>query len=129
MRCTPTSLPVLLVLGLAALPACEKAPAPASPAARYTVRGSVAFLPDGEASKKLELKHEAIPSFKNRKGETTGMVAMQMPFGLAPGVSLAGIVVGDPVEFTFETRWDAEPSLVITALAELPAQTPLVLEK
>lgn len=94
---------------------------------RYTVKGRVALMPDGEQSKKIDISHEAIPTFKTRSGKQNGMVAMRMPFAVGDGASLAGLTAGDPIEFTFVVDWSKDPALIVTEVKELPADTPLQL--
>jgi Cu/Ag efflux protein CusF len=111
-------------------PACKKEE-PAKPAAQptpgdkaYTLRGRVAMLPiAGQPASRFEIHHEEIPGFLDRAGKAVGMKEMTMPFTrLAPGVTLDGLAVGDPVEFTFQVRWsDPAPPYFITEIKELPA--------
>ncbi len=115
-------LPLTFALVLLAFTACKKAPS--GPPASYTVRGILKTLPDKPGGP-LQILHEEIPTFKNSSGEVVGMASMEMPFGLAPNVKLDGIAAGDPIEFTFETRWGEKPALVVTALSKLPPGTAL----
>ncbi|MBS0196590.1 MAG: copper-binding protein [Planctomycetes bacterium] len=96
----------------------------------YTVRAIVDALPSGDVRQSLSLHHEAIPSFVGKSGTVTGMKEMIMPFqDIAPGVSLAGIAVGDPVEVDFEVRWNQPPRTLVTRIAKLPPGTKLNLSK
>ncbi len=96
----------------------------------YTVRAIVDALPSGDARQSLSLHHEAIPQFVGKTGAVTGMKEMIMPFqDLAPGVSLAGIAVGDPVEVDFEVRWNQPPRTLVTRIVKLPPGTKLNLSK
>jgi Cu/Ag efflux protein CusF len=101
---------------------CQKKPA--GPPATYRVRGIVKALPE-KSGGMVQVLHEAIPTFKDARGEASGMASMEMPFGMAPTVKLDGIAAGDAIEFTFETRWGDKPPLVITDLSKLPAGTQL----
>jgi len=98
-----------------------------APADQYTVRGRIAAMPAGEQSKEIDVHHEAIPTYKHRDGKVRGMDAMVMTFAPASGVSLTGLAPGDPVEMTFEVRWDDHPALVIQRIQELPPDTQLQL--
>lgn len=92
----------------------------------YAVRGRVITLPTADGKQPLQIHHEAIPEFKGRSGEMTGMKEMIMPFpDIAPTVSLAAIGPGQAVEFTFEVRWNASPRTLVVKLAPLPAETRL----
>lgn len=84
----------------------------------YTVAGVVRQLPDREdPSKQLLIHHAPIPDYVNADGYETGMPAMTMPFFPAPGVDLAGLAVGDRVEFTFRVDRSATPAIRLTAIA------------
>ncbi|MEM7577425.1 MAG: copper-binding protein [Planctomycetota bacterium] len=93
------------------------------PATRaYDVRGFIVTLPDpANPASDLQIDHEEIPDFVNAQGEVSGMKAMVMPFPLAPGVSLDGLSVDDPVAFTFAVNWDAQGSRPweLTAITKL----------
>ena len=100
----------------------------------YTVRGQVVMVPSADRPfDDLQIRHEAIPDYKNRDGEVyvnskgvRGMVTMMMPFPVAAGVSLEGIEPGDKVEFVFVTTWGEDyPEYEITEIRELPADTEL----
>jgi hypothetical protein len=93
----------------------------------YTVRGRVAQLPEpGNASSGFVVAHQAVDDFVDRQGEVVGMDPMTMSFPLGPQVSLAGLAVNDPVEFTLHADWAAAPPVRITSLHKLPAGTPIV---
>ena len=92
----------------------------------YTVRGQVVQVPEaGNPASSFQVYHEAIDGFVGRDGQITGMDPMTMPFPLAKGVSLEDVKIGDPVEFTLEVDWNAEPPVKVTKLSELPAGTKL----
>jgi Cu/Ag efflux protein CusF len=93
----------------------------------YTVRGRITAMPEGERSKEIDVHHESIPTYKHRDGAVRGMDSMVMTFSPANDVALAGLEPGDPVEMTFEVRWDQRPALVIRRIQELPADTELKL--
>jgi hypothetical protein len=122
MRTLALSLLLLLVgvgfgVGCAPEDASDDAPTQpgidlSDPATRtYDVRGYVYLLPDpSRPSSEFRIDHEAIPDFVNIDGEVTGMKAMDMPFPRAPGVSIDGLEVGDPVAFTFAVNWESDGS-------------------
>ncbi|MBW2461786.1 MAG: copper-binding protein [Deltaproteobacteria bacterium] len=123
---------ILTAVGaLAALSGCEEtsragsAPtAVTAPAdATYTVRGRIADVIGDEVS----IQHEEIADFKNRDGETVGMMTMTMAFYRPDSVSMHGLAVGDAVELTFEMRWEGDHRLTIAALSKLPDGTELEL--
>lgn len=100
----------------------------------YTVRGKLVRLPAGAGGahgvgRTIEVQHEAIPDFVNASNEKVGMVAMTMPFNLAPDATLQGFNAGDLITFSFEVRWNSEPQLLITHMSQLPANTQLNLAK
>ena len=134
-----------LTLSLAACGSKESAPkAITDPLAGltvhvYTVRGEIISLPD--AAQDLQVRHEAIPEFKNPDG-SLGMNTMIMPFwppqgipkddpriaGRIAGLSLDGLAPSEKVELTFDVLWDADNSLVgyyATSVTPLPAGTVL----
>ncbi|MEA2560351.1 MAG: hypothetical protein QOH06_1855 [Acidobacteriota bacterium] len=93
----------------------------------YTVRGQVTQLPDpGNPGRGLYLNHEAVDDFVSRDGEIVGMDPMTMPFPVDEKVPLAGIGVGDVVEFKLHVDWGAETEVEIVEIRELPPGTKLV---
>ena len=93
----------------------------------YTVRGQVIQLPDpANPGTGLTLNHEAVDQFVDRTGEVVGMDPMSMPFPVAKNLSLAGIQVGDVVEFKLYVDWGGDPAVEITGIRKLPAGTQLV---
>lgn len=117
------ALPLLLALACGAR---EAAVTP--PDATYSVRGEIAKLPS-DASSELWIHHEAIPDFRNDKGETVGMESMTMPFPVGTGVSLDGLATGDRISFDFEVRWQGRGRpLAITRIERLPEGTRLAFD-
>lgn len=114
--------------GEPAAPEAEEASGP--PDQTYTVRGEVVALPDRErgVERQLRVRHETIPDFVGFEGEVVGMASMVMPFPVAAGVDLEGIEAGDPVEMTFEVRWEGSPPLRVVELRPLPEGTELDFE-
>lgn len=100
----------------------------APPAGRsYSVRGKVAQIAvPGNPATEFMIQHQAIDDFVDAEGRQVGMDSMTMSFPLAPGVSTAGLAVGDPVEFTLHVDWRATPPVHITRLAKLPPGTLIV---
>ena len=110
----------LAVLGAS----CSRKPALTPPDQDYTVHGLVTGLPSPDRpASDLTIRHEPIPAFVNRDGKVVGMDSMEMPFTPAQGVSLSGLAVNDPVEFTFEVRWKQSPFSLLTRIVKLPAGT------
>lgn len=130
----PTLLPALLVAALLGCGGDERAPAEEEPATppdqSYSVRGEVVALPDARRpdDRQLRVRHESIPDFVGFEGEVVGMASMSMPFPLAADVDLEGVEPGDPVEMTFEVRWEGSPPIRIVELRELPPGTELDFE-
>jgi hypothetical protein len=111
--------PVLLALLL--LVACGRS------GRDYTVRGRVAMLPEpGNPASGFVVAHQAVDDFVDREGKVVGMDPMTMSFPLGPKVSLKGLAVNDPVEFTLHADWSAAPPVRITSVHKLPAGTPIV---
>lgn len=108
---------------LFALVACDSdEPAESTPPdGTYTVRGEVRDV--GPTS--IAIHHEAIPEFVNREGEPSGMASMSMMFHRPESLAIDGIETGDPVELTFDVRWNGDHTLTLTAIEELPADTVL----
>ena len=121
-RARPT--PALFALALLGLAVAGCGEARDASAEVYTVRGEIARLPDPSRpdGAELYLRHEAIPTFRDRAGEVVGMEAMTMGFPLAASIELGGLAAGDPVEVDFEVRWHGGgPPLRITRLVPLAA--------
>ncbi len=134
---------LLLITLCAALATCGRAPpTPSQPEPSpgdgvYTVRGRIESLPGIRFGSQLRVHHEHIPNFKTKDGSihrnrdgSPGMLEMSMEFPLAPGVDLSGFAVGDPVELTFEVRWNQPPPPYrVTSIRKLPSDTELRLSK
>lgn len=89
----------------------------------YTVRGEIVSLPD--AINDLQVRHEAIPEFKNPDG-SMGMNTMIMPFwppqglsrddariaGRIASFSVEGRVPGEKVEVVFDVLWNADGTIL-----------------
>ncbi len=107
--------------------------APTTPAEySYTSRGVVVGLPEAKFRPGgviyLQLHHENIPDFTLENGVKAGMNEMIMDFPtISPGVSFAGLKIGDKVEFVMEVRWKSEPRFVVTKLERLDPGTTLEL--
>lgn len=127
--------------GTSAEPESSEAPAVASDAEAasggetpeiytYRVRGEIKELPDpNDPLSGLYIRHEAIDEFVTMEGEVRGMDSMTMPFMVADPVSFEGIEVGDKVAFTLTVSWDADPSIQVTEVEKLPADTQLEFRK
>lgn len=114
-----------LPLTALALAACASEPeTPAAPAT-YEVRGLVRQLPRADHPRpEILIHHEAVPGFRDDRGETVGMGSMSMAFPVDPALA-AGLGVGDKVLFELEVAWDGSPPLSIVRLEKLPADTRL----
>jgi hypothetical protein len=113
-----------LTVALAAALSCSRKLPPAEQT--YTVRGFITSLPSARRpASELMIRHEAIPTFVDREGKVVGMAPMEMPFTPAPGVSLEGLSVGQPVQFTLEVRWKPPARINLTRITPLPAETTL----
>ena len=67
-----------------ALAACNRPPAPPAGAVEsYAMRGEVVRMP-AQATHEIVIRHEAVPDFRDDRGQVVGMEAMTMPFSLAP---------------------------------------------
>lgn len=101
--------------------------ASAAPDGTYRVRGEIVRLP-AAGSREVGIHHEAIPDFRDEKGNQVGMDSMTMPFLAAPEVALDGFAAGDRVEFEFEVRWKGARPILLTGLHKLPAGTRLAFD-
>ena len=125
---SPWILVAAVTAGAAALciSSCLKRPPAPAPENVYSVRGRITSLPVlGDATTSLAIRHEAIPGYRDPKGDRVGMESMEMPFTPAKGVSLEGLAVGDPVEFVWEVRWAPPLFSRVTRIAKLPGDTAL----
>ena len=85
----------------------------------FKVRGVVRALPGaGTAPNEILVKHEEIPDYRDSSGKVVGMMAMTMPFYLAPSTSLAGIAVGDTVEMLVEQRLEPKYTEFVVSVAK-----------
>jgi Copper binding periplasmic protein CusF len=111
---------------MAALGCGERPAGTAERGHTYTVRGQVTQLPDPRSpGSGLYVSHEAVDNFVGRSGEVEGMNPMNMPFPVAEGVSLDGIAPRDVIEFDLHVDWQADRSVEITRIRELPPGTKL----
>jgi Cu/Ag efflux protein CusF len=60
------------------------------------------------AKDEILVKHQEIPEYRDESGKVVGMMAMTMPFYLAPGLALDGIALGDRVELQVEQHLKPE---------------------
>ncbi len=90
----------------------------------YTVRGQIVQLPTSPTTE-FQVRHEAIPDFQDRHGETVGMNVMIMPFPLARGVSIDGYELGDKIEIEMAVNWTQTPAWAATRIRKLPDDTEL----
>lgn len=113
---------LLLVAG-----ACSPAAEEQGEVHRYTVAGEIVRLPEAGRPDGAEIyiRHEAVPTFVDSKGETVGMEAMTMGFPLAQTLDLAGLAVGDRIEFDFEVRWQGSPPVQVTRVVKSPDAAPI----
>ncbi len=89
----------------------------------YETRGIIKTMP-AKAGEPIEIRHEAVPNFKNDEGKTVPMDSMQMPFQISDDVSLEGLSEGDKIKFTFDWNW-GDYSMKVTSIEKLPADTQL----
>ena len=82
----------------------------------------------GKPTSQLVIEHEPVNDFENPDG-TRGMASMSMPFMTGPGVSLAGLAVGDAVAFDLAVWYGSDgktiESYAVTKIEKLPAGTEL----
>jgi Cu/Ag efflux protein CusF len=103
-------------------------PTPEVRADTYEVRGEVVSIDaDAQPKPQIRIRHEAIPDYRNRAGETVGMGVMAMPAFVEAEVDLSGIEPGDKVAFTLRQQWEPRIETQITAIETLPADTELEL--
>lgn len=110
----------------AAPPLASPSAAPAPNTQTYTIRGRIEQLPDPAVKgSMLQIHHERIEGWVNRKGEAKGMNSMVMPFPPAEGVSLEGLAIGDLVEFKAEFDFTRLLPQRTVAITKLPPDTAL----
>lgn len=126
-RLVNPAVSAILALALVAALGCGERPAgSAEPGHTYTVRGQVTQLPDPRSpGSGLYVSHEPVDNYVGRSGEVEGMDSMNMPFLVAEGVSLDEIAPGDVIEFDLHVDWQADRSVEITRVRELPPGTKL----
>jgi len=87
---------------------------------RYTVRGRIERI----SADSVDIHHERIAAIKGFSGKVAPMDSMTMPFARAQ-TSFAGLAVSDPVAIEFTAHYDASPTLRLTRIEKLPADTAL----
>ncbi len=107
-------------------PAPGHTPPARTPDQTYTVRGEITMLPvAGDKRTELKVRHEAIPTFKNKDGKEVGMSAMTMEFPPAKGVDLSKLKKGDKVSLVFSVWWGNSPAWLAVKIEKLPDETKL----
>lgn len=95
----------------------------------YEVRGIVARIDQTDRGyDRVQLLHEAIPSFRDRTGKESGMDVMIMPFAFEPQTMPFEIIAGDKLHIEFEVRWNETEKLWIRSAEKLNQETELNLE-
>lgn len=99
-----------LVIFVLVLAACgDRGETAAGPADLYRIEGEIVSLPAPDARiPRLEIRHGAVPDFKNRQGDIEGMKAMTMSFELADDVDISTLREGDSIVFTLEVVWQRD---------------------
>lgn len=106
---------------------CDAKNAPVAAGPTHVVRGRVMKLPiPGDPSSSFSIFHEEIEDWLRPDG-SRGMGAMVMPFPLAKGVSIDGLVVGDVVELSVRQHLQGPLPYEATMVRKLPAETALTL--
>ena len=104
-RCSLRSLAVVVLVFFMAGVAL------ADDAYTFKVHGVIRGLPGkGLAKDEILVKHQAIPDYRDESGKVIGMMAMTMPFYLAPELSVEGFAEGDTVELEIEQHLQPESS-------------------
>jgi len=97
-------------------------------ATTYTCKGRLESIqPTANGYGFLNIKHEAVPDFRDEKGAVVGMGVMTMAFAYGPGIDPAALTVGGAIKMVFVMDYAAEPKLSITSIEGLPKGTPLAL--
>jgi hypothetical protein len=123
----PPSSPSRAELRPGALALCALLAACGSAPDHYHTRGLVKAREGSGADARVAIHHERIEGFKDREGKRAPMPSMAMLFGRAPAVDATPLAPGDKLAFDFEVHWTGSPTLRITQLTTLPADTPLTL--
>lgn len=114
---------MLLLAGFVTMSCGESWPATkAPPAEQFEARGQISAI----AGSSLDIHHERMPAIRTFEGTLAPMDSMTMPFA-TNGVSIEGLAKGDIVSFAFTVHYDADPTLRLTRIVKLPADTRLVL--
>ena len=126
----PSRRDVSVVLLTALLIGCSSTPAPppSATATTYTVKGRLESIkPAANGYGFLNIKHEAVPGFRDEKGKVVGMEVMTMPFAYGPGIQTDTLPLGGAVELVFVMDYAAQPMLSVTQIKALPKATKLSL--
>ncbi|WP_432797321.1 copper-binding protein [Poriferisphaera sp. WC338] len=89
----------------------------------YTVRGELVEMKDAKG--RIKVKHEAIPTFKSKKGDVVGMNSMTMLFPVGEGVLLDSYAKGNKIEMKMVVDWNTTGVYYISEIKKLPADTKL----
>ena len=101
-------LTVLCSLGLAG---CRRNSPPKSRGVtyHYIIHGTIVALPvPNQGPPQLQIKAGPIRHWVEMNGKVGTMPAMVMPYQLKPGVSTAGLKVGEKIVFHYEVSWQRD---------------------
>ncbi len=86
----------------------------------FNVSGVLRALPgNGRAQNEIIVKHERISVYRDSAGQIVGMMAMTMPFYLAPTTSIEGLKVGDKVQLVVEQTFEPKESEFVVAIKKV----------
>ena len=105
------SIIVVSAVGMMAIAGCSRQapPTPKGTTYHYIVHGTIVALPvANQGPPQLQINAGPIHNFVEMNGKVRTMPAMVMPYQLEPGVSTAGLKVGEDIEFHYEVNWQRD---------------------
>ena len=84
-------------------------PTPKGTTYHYIVQGTIVALPvSGQGPPQLQINAGPIHNWVRMNGKVRTMPAMVMPYQLEPGLSTAGLKVGEKIVFHYEVNWQQD---------------------
>ncbi|MGC8560128.1 MAG: hypothetical protein ACP5O1_05550 [Phycisphaerae bacterium] len=102
---------VISAVSMMGLAGCSRhsPPTPRGTTYHYIVHGTIVALPVADQGPpQLQINAGPIRHWVQMNGKVRTMPAMVMPYQLGPGVSTAGLKVGEKIVFDYEVNWQQD---------------------
>ena len=110
-NCTFIKFIVVSAVCMMGLAGCSRhsPPTPRGTTYHYIVDGTIVALPvSDQGPPQLQINAGPIRNWVQMNGKVRTMPPMVMPYQLGPGVSTAGLKVGEQIVFDYEVNWQQD---------------------